>query len=199
MNTSIKLGRIRGIPIGLHYSWFLIFGLVTWSLAAGYFPGEYSDLSTSIYWILGALTSTLFFGSVLVHELAHALVALRNKVPVRAINLFIFGGVAELTREPPSAGAEFRIAIAGPLASLGLAALFGSLHLLAQDSPLLAAPSIWLARINLLLALFNMIPGFPLDGGRVLQPPSGGRRTICRRPLRQPALAGSSWHLASWA
>ena len=169
MNASIKLGRIWGIPIGLHFSWFLIFGLVTWSLALGYFPEEYPALTTPAYWILGAITSILFFGSVLVHELAHALIALRNKLPVRAINLFIFGGVAELTQEPRSAGAEFRIAITGPLASLGLAALFGGLYLLDQQIPLLAAPSLWLARINLLLAVFNMIPGFPLDGGRILR------------------------------
>lgn len=167
--NAIKLGRIWGIPIGLHFSWFLIFGLVTWSLALGYFPEEYPTLTTPAYWILGAITSILFFGSVLVHELAHALIALRNKVPVRAINLFIFGGVAELTQEPRSAGAEFRIAVAGPVASLGLAALFGGLYLLDQQIPLLAAPSLWLARINLLLALFNMIPGFPLDGGRILR------------------------------
>ena len=169
MNANIKLGRIWGIPIGLHLSWFLIFGLVTWSLALGYFPEEYPTLTISAYWILGVITSILFFGSVLVHELAHALVALRNNLPVRAINLFIFGGVAELTQEPRSAGAEFRIAIAGPLASLGLAGLFGGLYLLDQQIPLLAAPSLWLARINLLLAVFNMIPGFPLDGGRILR------------------------------
>jgi Zn-dependent protease len=162
MAATVKLGRIWGIPIGLHFSWFLIFGLVSWSLAVGYFPEEYPGLATPVYWILGAVTSILFFASVLVHELAHAFVALRNKLPVRAINLFIFGGVAELTQEPRSAGAEFRIAIAGPVASLGLAALFGGLYLLDQHIPLLAAPSIWLARINLLLALFNMIPGFPL-------------------------------------
>ncbi len=169
MAATVKLGRIWGIPIGLHFSWFFIFGLVTWSLAAGFFPEEYPGLPTAAYWFLGAVTSLLFFGSVLVHELAHALVALRNKLPVRAINLFIFGGVAELTQEPRSAGAEFRIAIAGPLASLALAALFGGLWLLDHQIPYLAAPSIWLARINLLLALFNMIPGFPLDGGRILR------------------------------
>ncbi len=169
MNASIKLGHIWGIPIGLHFSWFIVFGLVTWSLAAGYFPQEYPTLAAPVYWILGAITSVLFFGSVLVHELAHALVALRNKLPVKAINLFIFGGVAELTREPRSAGAEFRIAAAGPVASFALTALFGGLYLLDQHIPLLAAPSIWLARINLMLAAFNLIPGFPLDGGRILR------------------------------
>ena len=169
MAASIKLGRIWGIPIGLHISWFLVFGLVTWSLASGYFPQEYSGLPIWAYWLLGALTSILFFGSVLVHELGHSLLALRNGIPVRGITLFIFGGVAQIAQEPRSPGAEFRIAIAGPLASLALAALFGGLWLLDQGVSYLAAPSIWLARINLILALFNMIPGFPLDGGRVLR------------------------------
>jgi Zn-dependent protease len=190
MNANLNLGRIWGIPIGLHFSWFLIFGLVSWSLAVGYFPEEYPGLATPVYWILGAVTSILFFASVLVHELAHAFVALRNKLPVRAINLFIFGGVAELTQEPRSAGAEFRIAIAGPVASLGLAALFGGLYLLDQHIPLLAAPSIWLARINLLLALFNMIPGFPLDGGRVLRAAIWWKTNNLRKATQAAGISG---------
>lgn len=169
MDASIKLGRIWGIPIGLHYSWFLIFGLVTWSLAAGLFPEEYPNLPTTAYWLLGLLTSALFFGSVLVHELGHALLALRYKVNVTGINLFLFGGVAQLSEEPPSPRAAFWIAVAGPLASLGLAALFGALWFLDQNIAYLAAPSIWLARINFLLAAFNLIPGFPLDGGQILR------------------------------
>lgn len=169
MTASLKLGRVWGIPIDLHWSLLLVFGLLTWSLALGYFPVEYPSLTPPVYWLLGALTSILFFGSVLLHELGHALVALRNRVPVRGITLFIFGGVAQLEKEASSPGAEFRIAIIGPLVSLALAAIFGGLWLLDQHIPLLAAPSIWLARINLILAVFNMIPGFPLDGGRVLR------------------------------
>ncbi|MGQ9600484.1 MAG: site-2 protease family protein [Anaerolineae bacterium] len=169
MEASIRLGRILGIPVGLHVSWFLIFGLVTWSMAVGYFPGEYASLPTAAYWGLGAMTSLLFFGSVLVHELGHSVVALRHRIPVRGITLFIFGGVAQISREPPDAGAEFRIAIAGPLSSLGLALGFGGLWWLDRMIPYLAAPSMWLMRINLILAAFNMIPGFPLDGGRVLR------------------------------
>ncbi|MCL7452018.1 MAG: site-2 protease family protein [Anaerolineae bacterium] len=169
MEASVKLGRILGIPVGLHTSWFLVFGLVTWSLAVGYFPAEHPSLSTVAYWGLGAVTSLLFFGSVLVHELSHSVVALRHEMPVRGITLFIFGGVAQIGREPPDARAEFRIAIAGPLASLTLGLGFGGLWLLDQAVPYLAAPSLWLMRINLLLAAFNMIPGFPLDGGRVLR------------------------------
>jgi Zn-dependent protease/CBS domain-containing protein len=169
METRVELGKIWGIPIGLHPSWFLIFGLLTWSLAMGYFPEEYPALSSAAHWLLGGLTSLLFFGSVLVHELGHSLIALRNSIPVRRITLFIFGGVAQIEKEPNSPGAEFRIAIAGPLASLTLAILFEALYLLDQSIPYLAAPSIYLARINFLLAAFNMIPGFPLDGGRVLR------------------------------
>lgn len=169
MESNIKLGRIWGIPIGLHYTWFFIFALVTWSLAVGLFPLEYPNLHPAAYWILGAITSLLFFGSVLVHELAHALVALYHRVPVRGISLFIFGGVAEMTEEPRSAKVELRVAAAGPLASFVLAILFGGLWFLDQHIAYLAAPSIWLARINLLLAAFNLIPGFPLDGGRILR------------------------------
>ncbi len=169
MEANVKLGRIFGIPVGLHTSWFLVFGLVTWSLATGYFPTEYPTLPVGAYWVLGVITSLLFFGSVLIHELAHSVVALRNQIPVHRITLFIFGGVAQIGREPPDAGSEFRVAIAGPLASLGLAAGFAALWWLDRAIPYLAAPSVWLMRINLMLALFNLIPGFPLDGGRVLR------------------------------
>jgi len=169
MKSGLRIGKIIGIPIELHPSWFLIFGLLAWSLATGLLPQEYPELSGATLWFLGVITSLLFFGSVLAHELGHAVLALRNSVPVRKITLFIFGGLAEIKKEPPTPGAEFRIAIAGPLTSLGLAAIFGSLFLLDQAIPYLAAPSIWLARINLILAVFNMIPGFPLDGGRVFR------------------------------
>jgi Zn-dependent protease/CBS domain-containing protein len=169
MEAKVRLGRVWGIPIGLHPSWFLVFVLVTWSLASGYFPAEYPNLSAPAHWLLGAATSLLFFGSVLAHELGHSLVALRYQIPVRNITLFIFGGIAQIAREPRTPGVEFRIAIAGPLTSLGLAGLFGGLWLLDQGNPYLAAPSMWLARINLMLSLFNLIPGFPLDGGRVLR------------------------------
>ncbi|HMM28278.1 MAG TPA: site-2 protease family protein [Aggregatilineaceae bacterium] len=169
MESRVRLGQIWGIPIGLHTSWFIIFLLLTFSLAVGYFPQEYEDLSPAVAWLLGGVTSVLFFGSVLAHELAHAWVALRNEIPVRSITLFIFGGVAQIEREPHTPGAEFRIAIAGPIMSLALAGGFFALYQIDQPVATLAAPSIYLARINFLLGLFNMIPGFPLDGGRVLR------------------------------
>jgi Zn-dependent protease len=169
MGLSISLGRIWGVPIKLHVSWFLIFTLITWTLAIGYFPTTYPTLAPNLYWILGAITSVLFAVSVLLHELGHVAVALRNKIPVKGVMLFIFGGVAELEEEPKSPGAEFRISIAGPAVSLGLAGFFYVLWMLDRSIPVLAAPSEYLFRINLILALFNMIPGFPLDGGRVLR------------------------------
>jgi Zn-dependent protease len=158
-----------GIPIRVHSSWFLVVALITWSLAGGYFPQEYPGWATATYWSVGVITAILFFASVLIHELGHSVVALREGVPVRSITLFIFGGVAQIGGEPPTARAEFRIAIAGPLTSLGLAGIFGLLGLAGAFSPVLAAPVTYLGRINLMLALFNLTPGFPLDGGRMLR------------------------------
>lgn len=169
MNTSLYLGKVWNIPIKLHLSWFIIFGLMTISLSTGLIPEDTPGYSVVTATALAVLTSILFFASVLAHELGHSLVALRESIPIKGITLFIFGGVAEIEREPKSAGAEFRIAIAGPLVSLGLAGAFGGLYLAGQAFPFLAAPSYWLARINLILAIFNMIPGFPMDGGRVLR------------------------------
>ncbi len=169
MNSGIRVARIWGIPIRLHISWFLIFVLITWSLAIGTFPQEYPGLPRLSLWLLSGLTSLLFAASVLMHELGHSFVALRDGIPVRSITLFFFGGMAQISREPASASSEFRVAIAGPLISLGLAAVFGVLSLPGQAFPALAAPCAWLAYINLMLGLFNLIPGFPLDGGRVLR------------------------------
>ncbi len=170
MNRSaISLGRILGIPIGLDYSWFLIFALLTWSLATSYFPAEFKNWPSAEYWIVGAATVILMFGSVLLHELGHSVVALRYKIPVRSITLFIFGGVAQIGSEPPSAISEFWIAIAGPATSFALALFFGLLQYGVSDlAPLLALVK-YLAYINGTLGLFNLIPGFPLDGGRVFR------------------------------
>jgi Zn-dependent protease/CBS domain-containing protein len=170
MEASVRLGRVWGVPIGLHWSWFLIFVLVTVSLARGYFPDSYPDLSNAGLWIIGAVTSLLFFLSVLLHELGHVRLAQRNGLPVESVTLFLFGGVALLRREAGSAGAEFRIAIAGPAVSLALSAIFGAIWFATEGtSSYLEAPSIYLAGINLALAVFNMIPGYPLDGGRVFK------------------------------
>lgn len=115
---SIPIGRIFGIPVGIDYSWFLIFALVTWTLATGYFPQEYKNWSTAVYWLIGLVTAFLFFGSVFLHELAHSLVAERFKIPVRKITLHIFGGVSEMKTEPTTAWSEFWITIVGPVTNL---------------------------------------------------------------------------------
>jgi Zn-dependent protease len=166
---NIPLGRILGIPIGLDYSWFVILGLLTWMLAGSYYPAEFKDWPPMLYWFVGAATAIMLFVSVLLHELGHSVVALRYKVPVRSITLMLFGGVAQIETEPPSALAEFLIAIAGPLVSLGLALSFYLVEpLVSGMEPLLGLVK-YLAYINLALVLFNLIPGYPLDGGRVFR------------------------------
>lgn len=166
---TIPLGRIFGIPIGLDYSWFLIFALLTWTLAVSYFPAQFKGWPAAQYWAVGAVTAIMLFVSVLLHELGHSVVAMAYKIPVRRITLFIFGGVAQIAAEPPSAAAEFWIAIAGPIVSFALAGLFAALQpAVAGIAPALALAQ-YLALINGTLGLFNLIPGFPLDGGRVLR------------------------------
>ena len=169
MKSSITIGNILGIPLRIHSSWFLILFLVIISLASGYFPSEYPNWEASTYWIIGVITTLLFFGSVLLHELGHSVIALNQGVPVLNITLFIFGGVAQIGREPESPGTEFKIAIAGPLTSLLLAGLFTLIGRIFGFLPTISAVALYLSRINLILAVFNTIPGFPLDGGRVLR------------------------------
>ncbi len=166
---NIPLGRILGISIGLDYSWFLIFGLFTWSLAASYYPAEFKNWPLLLYWFMGALTAMMLFVSVLLHELGHSVVALRYKIPVRRITLFIFGGVAEIGAEPPSAIAEFLIAIAGPVVSFALAVFFYAVQPAVAGIQPLCGLVKYLAYINFALVAFNLIPGFPLDGGRVFR------------------------------
>jgi Zn-dependent protease/CBS domain-containing protein len=167
--SSISLGRVFGIPIGLDYSWFLIFALLTWSLATSYYPAEFRNWPTAEYWTLGAVTAIMLFVSVLLHELGHSTVALRYKIPVNSITLYIFGGVSQVSIEPTSPSSAFWITIAGPAVSFALAALFWLLApAFAAVTPLLALTR-YLAYINVALGVFNLIPGFPLDGGGVLR------------------------------
>ncbi len=166
---TIPLGRILGIPIGLDYSWFLIFVLITWTMAVGYYPAEFKNWPVVQYWIVGAITAIMLFVSVLLHELGHSVVAMHYKIPVRSITLFIFGGISLIGTEPASATAGFWIAIAGPVVSFALAALFSLTQPFFAGFASLLALFKYLIYINVALGLFNLIPGFPLDGGGVLR------------------------------
>jgi len=166
--TGIKIGRVFGIPIYIHLSWILIFGLITYSLV-GEYSARYPQWTNQQLWLLGVLTSLLFFGSVLFHELSHSVVARHYRIPVASITLFFFGGIASITRDPDSAGQEFLIAAAGPASSYVLAGAFWLLALATPDGSMANALASWLAGTNALLATFNLLPGFPLDGGRIFR------------------------------
>jgi Zn-dependent protease/CBS domain-containing protein len=168
MRGNISLGKVFGIPLRLHYTWFIIFAWVTFSLVF-YDAGQTYPIEQRI--VLGILTSLLFFASIIIHELAHSILAIRNNIPVKEITLFVFGGVSQITKEATHPRAELSIAMVGPLTTLALAGIFYGLHLLlAATNQILGASLMWwLAWINVLLAVFNLIPGFPLDGGRIFR------------------------------
>jgi Zn-dependent protease len=188
--SGLRIGTIWNIPIRLHSSWFIIFGLLTWSLSRDYFVAAYPNMGSGVYLSLGLVTSLLFFGSVLAHELGHSWLALRDGIPVRGITLFIFGGVAQIEREARTPASEFRIATAGPVTSLLLAGIFYILFNLDKKISYLAAPSEYLMRINFMLAIFNLIPGFPLDGGRILRAAVWAWNKDLRKATRFAALVG---------
>jgi len=163
MGSAFNLGKLFGIQFRLHFTWFVIFILVTVLLV-------YPDFSQWLYWIIGIITSLLFFASVVAHELAHSLVGKANGIPIESITLFIFGGVAQMSKEATRPGAEFQMAVAGPACSLVISGLFGLLWLLVPNIPEpIATMILWLAVMNGVLAAFNLVPGFPLDGGRVFR------------------------------
>jgi Zn-dependent protease len=169
IGQSVRLTTIRGIEVGLHYSWFIIFFLITFSLTTR-FASEHPHWTTVEHYTVAIATSLLFFGSIFLHELAHSFVALAKGIHVRSITLFAFGGVAQIGQEPDRPLTEFQIAIAGPIASALLAVGFWFVsHLAGDQLEHVAALGGWLASINLMLAVFNLVPGFPLDGGRVLR------------------------------
>lgn len=186
MRSGLQVAKIWGIPIRLHASWFIVFGLLTWSLSRDLI----STASPMLNLTIGLLTTLLLFASVLAHELGHSWVAIRDGIPVNGITLFIFGGLAQIEREPRSPLSEFRIAIAGPITSLLIAGLFGGVFLLDRQNPLLAEPTYYLMRINFILAVFNLIPGFPLDGGRVLRAAVWAYKKDLRQATRIASIAG---------
>ena len=165
---SLHVGRIGGIPIAIHMSWLLAFGLMSGVLAGGLLPVQSPGWATATYWAVGVLTSMLLFVALLLHELAHCWVARHEGLVVQRVTLFIFGGVSEIEGEPASPGTAFRIALAGPLTSFALAALAAAVASLAGGVDLVVSPASLLARLNVVLGLFNLLPGHPLDGGRVL-------------------------------
>jgi Zn-dependent protease/predicted transcriptional regulator len=186
---GIQIGRIYGIPIFLHTSWFIIFGLVAFSFVSQ-FDALQLNIPTSRLWGLGLMTSALFFGSLVFHELAHSLIAMHYKIPVVSITLFVFGGVSRIGREPLRALEEFNIAVAGPLSSFLLAGGFWLVTRQAGSNAILATLAGSLAWINLGLAMFNLIPGFPLDGGHIFRAIVWGFNKDYARATRIAARSG---------
>jgi Zn-dependent protease len=165
----IELFRIRGIPVRIDVGWLLIVGLISWSLASGYFPYVLPSQSPTAYWVQGLIAALLLFSSVLLHELAHAVVAIHHGVPVGGITLHVFGGVSQLEGEPETPRAELLIAIVGPLTSFALAAVCFGIGRVLTGPPWLDVLAGYLAAVNLVVGTFNLLPAFPLDGGRVLR------------------------------
>ena len=169
MNPTIQLGRVAGIRIGVNWSWLIVFALIVWSLAAAVFPSQNPGLSDGEYLAMAVVAAVLFFVSLLLHELGHALQARRDGVEIEGINLWLFGGVAQFKGDFPSASAEFRIAIAGPLVSLALGVLFVLVAVVAGLPNAVDGVVAWLGFANLILLAFNLLPALPLDGGRTLR------------------------------
>jgi Zn-dependent protease len=170
-NNTVNLFKVAGIQINLDYSWFIIFILVVWSLSAGYFPHQFPHFTREAYWIAGLVATLFFFFSIVLHELAHSIVATHLGIEIKQITLFIFGGVSQLSSEAKNPRDELFIAVVGPLTSIILGILFWAGKILVQShvSVIISAVFDYLAWINVFLGIFNLIPGFPLDGGRVLR------------------------------
>lgn len=172
MRDAWQVGSLFGIPLRIHVSWLLVFGLVSWSLAAGYFPAQLPDLPVWSYWTKAIITAAMFFASLILHELGHSLVARWHGVGIASITLFVLGGVSEMRDEPRTPRQEFEIAAIGPAISLALAGVFAVVGSLTRGDGAPTGTTVvlfYLASVNLLLAIFNLLPAFPLDGGRVLR------------------------------
>ena len=193
---SIRLGKLLGIPISVDISWFVAFALISYSLAQGYFPQRNPEFSRSMAWLAGIIAALLLFAAVLLHELMHSIVARRNGIAIGGINLFIFGGVSRMLDEPRTPEAELKMAIAGPATSIALAIFFwmliwfGGRQLLGELGFEIVA---YLALINLVLGLFNLLPGFPLDGGRVLRAILWGSLNDMERATRIASAVGQGF------
>ena len=170
MGGTVRVLTIRGIPINVHVSWLVIYGLITWTLAVWYFPRALPDLPAAAYWANGLLAAFLPFVSVLLHELSHSFVAMAHRLSVRGITLHVFGGVSHLEDEPPSPRAEFLIAVVGPVPSFAIAGVLWAISVAGLVQPMWAQAVVsYLVLVNVAVGIFNLVPGFPLDGGRLLR------------------------------
>ncbi|MEJ2730577.1 MAG: site-2 protease family protein [Deltaproteobacteria bacterium] len=191
-----KLFKLLGFEVGIDLSWILIAILIAWSLSTGFFPFQYKNLSTQTYWLMGIIGAVGLFFSIIAHEFCHSLVARKRGMPMKGITLFIFGGVAEMGEEPPSAKTEFMIAIVGPLSSIAIAAIFYGINRVGMASgwsPVINGVVGYLAMINGLLAIFNLVPAFPLDGGRILRSALWGWKGNLRWATRISSTIGSGF------
>src|SRR5579859_6465258 len=200
MRSSLQLGQLAGIKVGIHYTWVFAFVLIAWSLATGYFPTVVTSAGAATYWTLGVVAALLLFVSVLVHELSHSLVARSRGLKVDSITLFIFGGVSNLTSEATTPGDEFFVAVVGPVSSIILAGIFWAVSQTLPSASPAGALVGYLAFINLLLGGFNLVPGFPLDGGRVLRSLVWGATGSLQRATEVASYAGQAvgWLLIVW-
>src|SRR5919199_1159888 len=186
MQGSFKVGTLGGIAIRVHYTWLFAVLLIAWSLALGYFPSAGQGRGAGTDWLLAIIAALLLFGSVLVHELGHSFIARARGLNVEDITLFIFGGVSTIAQEAASAWDEFAVAVVGPLISLALAGVFWAVGQVVPPESAVSLVARYLAVANLLLGLFNIVPGFPLDGGRVLRAILWGATGHMARATRLP-------------
>jgi Zn-dependent protease len=192
MNSTVRVGRVAGIEIGIHWSWLLIGALIIWSLSQGVFPYTNPGLSDGAYLAMAAFAAIGFFASILLHELGHAIQARRDGIVIDRITLWVFGGVALLRGPLPSAGAELRTAAAGPAVSLVLGVLFVLAALVLRLPASVDGVLFWLGQMNLSLLVFNLIPALPLDGGRILRALLWARRRDFASATRTAATLGRS-------
>ena len=192
----ITIFKLLGFEVRIDASWLIIASLVVWTLATGYFPFQTPGLPGGTYWWMAIAGAVGLFASIIIHEFAHSVIARREGIPMKGITLFIFGGVAEMKDEPPSAGTEFRMAIAGPIMSVFVGTCCYAIYLLGTQRGLPAASLAvfsYLAFINIALAVFNMLPAFPLDGGRVLRAYLWNRSHNLRRATRFVSRLGAGF------
>ena len=200
MRSNFKLGRVLGIEVSVHPTWFIAFGFIAWTLGGSFFPGTFDGWTTPQYWLAGILTSLTLFASVLVHELAHSVIARTLGMRVEGIVLFIFGGVSQISGKYTRARNEFLVAFAGPASSLVLGGLLLVLWTTSrpdalQDTRPLMGIVFYIGMMNVLLGIFNLLPGFPLDGGRVLRSMVWGATGNERTAMR---VAGTVGRLVAW-